>query len=218
MPILTATTDDFRKLAAKLEGIANNVPQEIAIAGKEAGYKGRRLVAKQLAKHIKLPQKRLLKTCYVKSDRNGATLTIRGNFRIALNRFKSTRTARGIEVAVGPGRSTQFHSAFNTTRKRAGKNKKVRLKKGKSVTIKSGVFKRAPITKLRGQIIKRDGASRLPISAVPAVRPTQVLQETRAIERIWVDMRLLFFKTLQRRVRFLTRKKAGNLNWQQKGN
>jgi hypothetical protein len=213
MPSLTATTDDFRKLAAKLEGIAKNVPQEIAIAGKEAGFKGRRLIAKEMVKYIKLPQKRLLKTCYVKSDRNGATLTIRGNFRIALNRFKSTRTARGIEVAVGPGRATQFHSAFNTTRKRAAKNTR-----RKSASAKSGAIKQMPITKLRGQIIKRDGASRLPISAVPAVRPTQVLQETRAIERIWVDMRLLFFKTLQRRVRFLTRKKAGNLNWQQKGN
>jgi hypothetical protein len=213
MASLTATTADFRKLAAKLDGIAKNVPQEIAIAGKEAGFKGRRLIAKEMVKYIKLPQKRLLKTCYVKSDRNGATLTIRGNFRIALNRFKSTRTARGIEVAIGPGRATQFHSAFNTTRKRAAKNTR-----RKSASAKSGAIKQMPITKLRGQIIKRDGASRLPISAVPAVRPTQVLQETRAIERIWVDMRLLFFKTLQRRVRFLTRKKAGNLNWQQKGN
>jgi hypothetical protein len=213
MASLTATTADFRKLAAKLDGIAKNVPQEIAIAGKEAGFKGRRLIAKEMVKYIKLPQKRLLKTCYVKSDRNGATLTIRGNFRIALNRFKATRTARGIEVAIGPGRATQFHSAFNTTRKRAAKNTR-----RKSASAKSGAIKQMPITKLRGQIIKRDGASRLPISAVPAVRPTQVLQETRAIERIWVDMRLLFFKTLQRRVRFLTRKKAGNLNWQQKGN
>jgi RIO-like serine/threonine protein kinase len=190
----------------------------MAIAGKEAGFKGRRLIAKEMVKYIKLPQKRLLKTCYVKSDRNGATLTIRGNFRIAMNRFKSSRSADGMTVAIGPGRATKFYGAFNTTRKRAGKNKKVKLKRSKNVTIKSNVFKRVPIKKLNKQVMRRDGSSRLPISAVPAVRPAQVLQETRAIERIYVDMRLLFFKTLQRRVRFLTRKKAGNLNWQQRGN
>jgi hypothetical protein len=208
MPSLTATTEDFRKLAAKLEGIANNVPQEIAIAGKEAGYKGRRLVAKQLAKHIKLPQKRLLKTCYIKSDRNGATLIVRGAFRIAAKRFKSAQTSGGMSVTVGPSNTINVYGAFNTTRRRAGK----------SGSRKAGAVKHVPIAKLNKQIVKRKGASRLPINAVPAVRPVQVLRETQSVEQIFVDMRLLFFKTLQRRVRFLTRKKAGSLNWQQKGN
>jgi hypothetical protein len=208
MPSLTATTEDFRKLAAKLEGIANNVPQEIAIAGKEAGYKGRRLVAKQMAKHIKLPQKRLLKTCYIKSDLNGATLIVRGAFRIAAKRFKSAQTSGGMSVTVGPNNTINVYGAFNTTRRRAGK----------SGSRKAGAVKHVPIAKLNKQIVKRKGASRLPINAVPAVRPVQVLRETQSVEQIFVDMRLLFFKTLQRRVRFLTRKKAGSLNWQQKGN
>ena len=207
MASFTAKTEDFRKLAAKLEGIAKNVPQEIAIAGKEAGYKGRRLVAKQMAKHIKLPQKRLLKTCYVKSDRNGATLIVRGAFRIAVKRFKSARTSGGMSVTVGPNNTINVYGAFNTTRKRAGK----------SGSRKAGAVKHVPIAKLNKQVVKRKGASRLPINAIPAVRPVQVLRETQSVEQIFVDMRLLFFKTLQRRVRFLTRKKAGNLNWQQQG-
>jgi len=218
MVVLIGHTDDFQKLTRKLEGLSSNIPQEMAIAGKEAALKGRRLVAKQMAKHIKLPQKRLLKTTYAKSNRNSATLTIRGEFRIAMNRFKTYQTNSGIEAQVGPGVYTQFHGAFNTTRKRAGRNKKVRLKKGRSVTIKSGVFKRVPIVKLKKQVMRRDSGARLPISAVPAVRPVQVLRQAGVVPQLWVDMRLLFFKTLQRRIRFLTRKKAGNLNWQQRGN
>ena len=215
MASFTAKTDDFRKLASKLQGLSENIPQELAIVARKAGYRGRRLIAKEMVKYIKLPQKRLLKTCYVKADRNGATLTIRGNFRIAMNRFKTARTPDGMTVRVGPGSPTKFHGAFNTTRKRPAATKTGRRRK---TAVKAKAVKHVPIKKLNKQVMRRDGSSRLPISAVPAVRPAQVLQETRAIERIWVDIRLMFFKELKRRIRFLTRKKAGTLNWQQRGN
>jgi hypothetical protein len=215
MASFTAKTEDFRKLASKLQGLSENIPQELAIVARKAGYRGRRLVAKEMVKYIKLPQKRLLKTCYVKADRNGATLTIRGNFRIAMNRFKTARTPDGMTVRVGPGSPTKFHGAFNTTRKRPAATKTGRRRK---TAVKAKAIKHVPIKKLNKQVMRRDGSSRLPISAVPAVRPAQVLQETRAIERIWVDIRLMFFKELKRRIRFLTRKKAGTLNWQQRGN
>jgi hypothetical protein len=215
MVSFVAQTEDFRKLASKLQGLSQNIPQELAIVARKAGYRGRRLVAKQMVQYIKLPQKRLLKTCYVRADRNGATLTVRGNFRIAMNRFKTARTPDGMTVRVGPGSPTKFYGAFNTTRKRPAASKTGRRRK---TAAKAKAVKHIPIKKLNNQVMRRDGSSRLPISAVPAVRPAQVLQETRAIERIWVDIRLLFFKELKRRIRFLTRKKAGTLNWQQRGN
>jgi hypothetical protein len=209
MVALIAQTEDFRKLASKLQGLTANLPQELAIVASKTGYRGRRLVAKQMTQYIKLPQKRLLKTCYVKSSREGVTLTIRGNFRIAMHRFKTTRTSDGMTVRIGPGSPTKFYGAFNTTRKKSkGKAK------GKARTAKSAV-KHVPIAKLNKQVVRRDSGGRLPISTVPAVRPAQVLQQQRAIERIWVDLRLVFFKQLKRRIRYLTRKKAGTLNWQQ---
>lgn len=211
MTTLIAKSDDFQKLIKQLDGLSNNIPQEVAIAAKYAGLRGRRLMAKQVVQFVRLPQKRVLKAFYVQANRDGATLVARGKFRIAFQRFKPVRIKGGAWANIYKGNHSrgEVPGAFNTTRKYhvTGRGKKKKVVK---------VAKPVPIAKLNGRFVVRDGKLRLPISAPPALRIVKVLREDGSFSSLFVDLRAAFKKTLTRRIRFLRMKSRGELNWQKK--
>lgn len=209
MATLVAQSDDFRKLIRQLDGLSNNIPQEIAIAAKQAAFRGRRMMARQVVQFIRLPQKRVLKAFYYKADRDGATLIARGEFRVAFQKFKPKRMPGGAYANIykGNAKRGEVPGAFTTTMKYPTRGKGKKRK-----TIK--VAKPVPIAKLHGRFVVRDSRARLPVSAPPPVRIVQVLREDGSFSQLFVDLRLAFKKTLTRRIRFLRMKKRGQLTWQ----
>jgi hypothetical protein len=199
--MFTFTFTDLDDLIQKFEGIADNIPQEIAIANRKAGFRGRRAIAKRLAGHVRQPQKKLMKATYVKANRREVTVVIRGNFRVALKRFSPKRTNDGMTVnaykSTLAGRNN-IPGAFNTTRKRTSK--------------KSARY--VPIARFHKQPMIRKGKSRLPIQAAPAVRPVEVVTAASLLDGMVLDLESLQTKEVRSRIRFLTMKKRGQLNWQ----
>jgi hypothetical protein len=221
--MISVNSKDFEDLIAKFEGIAENIPQQVAIAGRKAGFRVRRQIAKRLAEHIKSPQKRLMKATYYKKEGNQTTVVIRGGFRMAIKRFKPKQMANGVQFdayKTSQAGGSFLPGAFNSTRKGSGRGrlvamgrKKITLKSGK-VKYKAYGLKAVPIAKFGGQPMKRVGKARLPIKASPPVRPVSVIQTTGLIDGMSTDVQTDFVKEIQKRIRFLTMKKRGQLNWQ----
>lgn len=214
---IVATFDALTDFREKLQSLSDNMPQEIAIAASQTGYRGRRILAKAAQRFIKaIPQKRLIKAFYYRKKGTEVTIIGNGKFRIALKNFKPSPYSRGVVLAkqTNDGRPAVIQSAFTSTRTLPKAWKKGARNKAKANAV-TKPFKNKPITKFNGHPMQRLGKSRLPIKRVPGVNVNVVLLHNNALENIYVDLRDVFIKQLKRRVRFLDRKRRGELNWQQ---
>lgn len=193
--MLIAECDGLRILRDQLAEMQVDVPREIAIAGTKTVKKGRSLVAKRIAQVVRLPQGQLKKATRYKVFSTYFVLRIRGQFQIAIRRFRPRHTRQGVVVSTrrtGGGKEV-YSDAFMGPR--------------------PGV----PATKLRGNPVRRKTAERLPIQALPAVRVVQVVREAQAVlDSMGDDLRSEYEKQIRERIRFQNLKLAGKLRNQKR--
>jgi hypothetical protein len=200
--MIDVKTDGLRHLRDVLAEMQVNVKKEMRVAAWKAQKRGRTEVAKELAKTIRQPAKLLKKASYGKMVDEGFVFVIRGNFRIALKKFRPRHIKTGVTANVTKG------TVAVTQTGRARRFKTANNYPGAFMGPRPGV----PAAKLHGHPMYREGKKRLPIRRVPAVNLTTTIAALNWMPpRLAQLLRLELFKQVKERIRFLKVKIAGKL-------
>ena len=185
-------TVGMNELLAGLASATNNLPQQVNIALGQASNKVKSAVAKEIGKELNTPQKNIKKQITRKTDRTRLTATVstKASGRIPLRDFQAKQTKAGVSAKVSKrkGRKTYTGNVF------------VIDKFGKHVFTRGRDPKNRRISKMKGASpfgIIRDN--------------TQTMGDVLTVARREIRV------AMEKRIRFLELKKAGGLNWQQKG-
>lgn len=208
--MIQVDTQDFAVLRNRLIAMQENMTKEIRVAAWKAQKRIRGQIASELTKIINQPRKVLIKATYSKIAKTGSSFAvhIRGEFAIAIKRFKPKHVKQG--VVAQTGRKTVHQNPVTGQVQPADTGK---------VTFAGGFMGTRPgVTsiKLRGTPVRRKGKKRLPIQAIPAVNIVLTVHQNPEMLPHIVEMtKAEFEKQVRERIRFLTLKKQKKLTWQQ---
>jgi hypothetical protein len=199
--MIKVQSSGLRALRDELASMGQNVTKEVRVAAWKTQKKGRREIAKQIAKIIKKPVKYFQKASYSKMLPDGFFIAIRGEFKMAIKYFKPRHVKAGVVADIT--RSSVF---IDNGRKKRTSGK--RVFEGGFMGPRPGVL--AP--KLRGIAARRKGTNRFPIQALPAIHLTSTLKNVDYFTpKVVSDLRVEFIKQVKERIRFLKVKMAGKL-------
>jgi len=203
--------DGMRELRDRLAAMDVNVTKEVRIAYWKAQKRIRSLIAGLISKNvINQPKKVCQKAVYSKMRDDGFVVVIRGEFSIAIKRFKPKQNKKGVTAQTGKKvvKQNPFTGKVDTV------NKGKEFYPGAFMGPKPGI--KAP--KLNGAVVQRVGKARMPIKAVSAVNVVLSLKNVEGtIEKLMALSKDEAVKQVRERIRFLTVKKQGKLNWQNRG-
>ena len=201
--------DALRDLRDQIGAMQENVTKEIRVAAWRAQKRIRGQIAKELTTIVNQPRKLLIKATYSKIKPDGSFIVvIRGEFAVAIKRFKPKHVKQG--VVAKTGKKTVYQNPF-TGKVQTADTGKVTFDGG-FMGPKPGV----PAAKLRGVPARRKGSRRLPIEAIPAVNIVlTIYQNQTMLPQLLKLTKAEFEKQVRERIRFLTLKKQKKLTWQQ---
>ena len=185
-------TVGMNELLAGLASATNNLPQQVNIALGQASNKVKSAVAKEIGKELNTPQKNIKKQITRKTDRTRLTATVstKASGRIPLRDFQAKQTKAGVSAKVSKRRGKKTYTG----------NVFIIDKFGKHVFTRGRDPKNRKISKMRG------------------VSPYGVMKKNMQTMGDVVAFAQQEIRTAMiKRIRFLELKKAGGLNWQQKG-
>jgi len=202
-------THDLSAIRNRIIAMKENATKEIRVAAWRAQKRIRSQIASELAKIINQPKKVLIKATYSKIAKTGSSFTvhIRGEFAIAIKRFKPKHTKRG--VIAKTGKKTVHKNSLTGAVQSADTGK---------IVFSNGFMGPKPgrsSIKLRGTPVRRVGRKRLPIQAIPAVNIVlTIYQNPEKLPQIISMAQTEFEKQVRERMRFLTLKQQKRLTWQ----
>jgi hypothetical protein len=203
--------DGMRELRDRLAAMDANVTKEVRIAYWKAQKRIRSLIAGLISKNvINQPKKVCQKAVYSKMRDDGFVVVIRGEFSIAIKRFKPKQNKQGVTAKTGK----------KVVKQDPRTGKKDTLNNGKEFYKSAFMGPRPGVqsTKLKGAVVQRVGKARMPIKAVSAVNVVLSLKNVEGtIEKLMALSKDEAVKQVRERIRFLTVKKQGKLNWQNRG-
>lgn len=199
----------LRDLRDRLAAMQVDVKKEVRIASWKAQKRIRSLIAGLLSKNvINQPKKVTSKAVYSKMRDDGFLIVIRGNFSVAIKRFKPKQNKKGVTAKTGKKTVKQNPFTGKIATESTGKE-----------FFPSAFMGPKPGTssiKLRGAVVKRKTKARLPIQSVPAVNVVLSLKNVEGtVEKLVAMSQEEIVKQVKERIRFLTLKQQKRLNWQQ---
>jgi hypothetical protein len=191
MSAIVLKTQGFKEALAALGAVADNLPQEVYISLSKAAGKVRSELAKEINKELNVKRKEITENIKILKNRHllSARVVLYKTSRIPLKRF-------GVKEKKGKG---------------GGVESKISKKKGKKL-YRPGFL----IAKAGNHAFTRPNNGRK-IAKLHGPSPWGVvIKSPDMIDNIVVVSDVLIKKEMAERVRYLTLKNAGKLNWQQK--
>jgi hypothetical protein len=181
----------MNELLAKMDEVADNLPKEVNIVLGISARKVQSRLSKEIGRELNTPQKNIKRQTSreVNRQRVTATVKIRKSARIPLRDFKARQTKQGVSAKISKRKGVKKY-----------RNSFIIARFGNHAFTRGRNPKNRKITKMMG-----------PSPWGVIVRNNRVMDRTMKWSKIIV------LREMKERVRYLTRKKAGGLNWQQKG-